>query len=70
MQKEGHSGKTLFVLNEMTLKRETKGKFNFYKRKCKMVKDILTRRKDSDTFLATVSRQYWSRQMTMKIDRM
>ena len=29
---------------------------------------MLTRRRKSDTFLATVSRHRWSRQITMKID--
>jgi hypothetical protein len=31
-----------------------------------MIKNILTRRKENDTYLATVSRHRWSR--TMKID--
>jgi hypothetical protein len=32
-----------------------------------MIKNMLTRRKESDTFLATVGRHRWSRQITMKI---
>ena len=35
-----------------------------------MIKNILTRRKESDTYLATVSRHRWSRQITMKVDKM
>ena len=34
-----------------------------------MIKNILTRRKESDTYLATVSRHRWSRQIAMKIDK-
>ena len=30
---------------------------------------MLTRRKDSDTYLATVSRHRWSAQITMKVDK-
>ena len=30
---------------------------------------MLTRRKESDTYLATVSRHHWSREITMKIDK-
>ena len=30
---------------------------------------MLTRRKESDTYLVTVSRHRWSRQITMKIDK-
>ena len=32
-----------------------------------ILKNMLTRRKESDTYLATVSRHCWSRQITMKI---
>jgi hypothetical protein len=30
---------------------------------------MLTRRKESDTYLATVSRHRWTRQITIKIDK-
>ena len=33
-------------------------------------KKYVTRRRESDTYLATVSRHRWSREITMKIDRM
>ena len=33
-------------------------------------KNILTRRKESDTYLATVSRHCWSQQIANKIDKM
>ena len=33
-------------------------------------KNMLTRRKESDTYLTTVSRHHWSRQITMKIHEM
>ena len=35
-----------------------------------MIKNMLTRRKESDTYLATVSRHCWSRQIMMKIDKL
>ena len=31
---------------------------------------ILTRKKESDNYLATVSRHRWSRQIAMKVDKM
>ena len=34
-----------------------------------LIKNMLTRRKESDTYLATVSRHRWSRQIPMKIDK-
>ena len=34
-----------------------------------MIKNMLTRRKESDTYLAIVSRHRWSRQIKMKIDK-
>ena len=34
-----------------------------------MVKSMLKRRKESDTYLATIRRHRWSRQITMKIDK-
>jgi hypothetical protein len=34
-----------------------------------MIKNMLTRRKESDTYLATDRRHRWSRQITMKIDK-
>ena len=34
------------------------------------LEDILTRGKESDTYLTTASRHCWSRQMTMKTDKM
>ena len=34
-----------------------------------MINNMLTRRKESDTYLATVSRHHWSQQITMKIDK-
>ena len=50
-----------FVLNYHKYKRKTwKGN---------MIKNMLTRRKASDTYLDTVSRHRWSRQITMKIDK-
>ena len=33
------------------------------------IKNMLTRRKESDTYLATVSRHRWSRKIMMKIDK-
>ena len=33
------------------------------------LKNMLTRRKESDTYLATVSRHHWSRQITMIIGK-
>ena len=33
-----------------------------------MIKNMLTRRKESDTYLATVSRHRWSPQIAMKVD--
>ena len=30
---------------------------------------MLKRRKDSDTYLATIHRHHWSRQITIKIDK-
>ena len=36
---------------------------------CKIIKNMLTRRRGSDIYLATVSRHRWSRQITMKIDK-
>ena len=30
---------------------------------------MLTRRKESDTYLATISRHRWSLQITMKVDK-
>jgi len=44
-----------------------------YKRKtwkCKMIKNMLTRKKESDTYLAAVSRHRWSQQNAMKINKM
>ena len=44
---------------------------NYYKRKTwkgKMIKNILIRRKESNTYLATVSRHRWSSKITMKND--
>ena len=35
-----------------------------------MIKNILIRRKESDTYLATVSRNRWSQQIAMKVDKM
>ena len=35
-----------------------------------MIKNMLTRRKESDTYLATVSRHRWSRQIMMKMKRL
>ena len=35
-----------------------------------MIKNVLTRRKESDTYLATVSRHRWSLQIAMKVDKM
>ena len=35
-----------------------------------MIKNILIRRKESDTCLATVSRHRWGLQVTMKVDKM
>ena len=35
-----------------------------------MIKNMLTKRKESDTYLATVSRHRWSRKITIKIDKM
>ena len=43
-----------------------------YKRKTwkgKMIKNVLTRRKGSDTYLAAVSRHRWSTQIAMKVDK-
>ena len=37
---------------------------------CKMIKNMLTRRRENNTYLAIVSRHRWSRQITMKIDEM
>ena len=34
-----------------------------------MIKNMLTRRKESDTYLTTVSRHRWSRKIMMKIDK-
>ena len=34
-----------------------------------MIKNVLTRRKESDTYLATVSRHPWSPQIAMKVDK-
>ena len=34
-----------------------------------MIKNVLTRRKESDTYLATVSRHRWSPQIAMKVDK-
>ena len=34
-----------------------------------MIKNMLTRWKESDTYLATISRHHWSRQIMMKIDK-
>ena len=45
---------------------------NEYERKTwkgQMIKNMLTRRKESVTYLATVSRHRWSRQIAMKIDK-
>ena len=42
-----------------------------YKRKnweSKMIKNMLTRMEESDTYLGTVSRHRWNRQITMKVD--
>ena len=38
--------------------------------KGKMIKHMLTRRKESDSYLATVSRHRCSRQITMRVDKM
>jgi hypothetical protein len=35
-----------------------------------MIKNILTRRKESDTYLATIRRHCWSLYIMMKIDEM
>ena len=35
-----------------------------------MMKNMFTRRKESDTYLTTVSRHCWSRQITIKIDKL
>ena len=35
-----------------------------------MIENILTRRKESDTYLDTVSRHRWSLQIAMKVDKM
>ena len=35
-----------------------------------MIQNILTRRKEGDTYLATVSRHRWSLQIAMKVDKM
>ena len=48
-------------------------KFYQYKRKTwksRMIKNMLKRRKESNTYLATVSRHRRSRQITMKIDKL
>jgi hypothetical protein len=34
-----------------------------------MIKNMLTRRKESDTYLTTVSRHCWSPQIAMKVDK-
>jgi hypothetical protein len=34
-----------------------------------VIKNILIRRKESNTYLATVRRHHWSRKITMKIDK-
>ena len=34
-----------------------------------MIQNMLTRRKESDNYLATVSRHRWSRPITLKIDK-
>jgi hypothetical protein len=34
-----------------------------------MIKNVLTRRKESATYLATVSRHRWSPQIVMKVDK-
>jgi hypothetical protein len=34
-----------------------------------MIKNMLKRRKESDTYLATIRRHHWSRLVTMKIDK-
>ena len=39
-----------------------------YTFKIRMIKNILTRRKESDTYLATVSRHRWIPKMMLKID--
>ena len=57
----------LFWLTMISVSVET-SQFTF----CKlayMIKNLLTRRKESDTYLDTVSRYHWSRQITMKIDK-
>ena len=38
--------------------------------KNRFVKNMLTRRKESVTYLATVSRHRWSLQIAMKVDKM
>jgi hypothetical protein len=35
-----------------------------------MIKNILIRRKESDTYLATVSRHHWRLKIAMKVDKM
>jgi hypothetical protein len=35
-----------------------------------MIKNILKRRKEGDTYLATVSKHCWSLQVAMKVDKM
>jgi hypothetical protein len=35
-----------------------------------MIKNILKRRKESNTYLATICRYRWSTQITMKIDKL
>ena len=37
--------------------------------KVELIKNMLRKRKESDTYLATVSRHRWSRGITMKIDK-
>jgi hypothetical protein len=35
-----------------------------------LIKNLLKRRKESDTYLTTVCRHRWSRQITMKVDKL
>ena len=48
---------------------ELRGKVESLSDKVTIVIFMLKRRKDSDTYLATICRHRWSRQFTMKIDK-
>ena len=74
-----HYSDNIFVIKKLQIHEQlaysewlVNSKLYQYKRKTwkgEMIKNILKRRKESDTYRATGCRHHWNRQITMKIDQ-